>query len=236
MIGKILELEQHARERLARCGDEFIHELIICCAAHTFLAQADIIGIVQQGLIVSAYIQHHRQTKLRVYPRAGGVKRELPDRNAHAVSAEIAEAQDAFAVGHDNQLDRVRPIAQEFGDAPAIVGTDEKAARPLEDVAEPLAGEAHRRGVDQRLDFIDVVAHDAEKQRLVAVVQFVECHVFCQVVGQAAQIGQHSLDLRLHRTHMRGQKAAQSQRVALRLAEGSTLVKQRITQERETPR
>jgi hypothetical protein len=35
---------------------------------------------------------------------------------------------------------------------------------------------------------------------------------------------------------MRGQKPAQSQRIALRLAEGSTLVKQRIAQERETPR
>jgi hypothetical protein len=47
--------------------------------------------------------------------------------------------------------------------AAAVAGGNEQAARPLEDVAEPLAGEADRRRVDQRLDFIDIVADDAEE-------------------------------------------------------------------------
>ena len=167
---------------------------------------------------------------------AGGIQRELADRNAHAVGAEVAEAEDALAVGDDDKLCRIRPVAQQFGDTPAIVGADEQAARPLEDVAEPLAGEADRRRVDQRLDFIDVVGHDAEEQRLVAVVQLVERHVFFEVVGQAAQIGQHALGLRLHREHMRGQEAAQSQRVALRFGESGALVEQRIAQQRQAAR
>ena len=167
---------------------------------------------------------------------AGRIERELADRNAHAVGAEVAEAEDALAVGDDDKLRRIRPVGQQFRDPPAIVGADEHAARPLEDEAKALAGEAHRRRIDQRLDFIDVVAHDAEEQRLVAVVQRVERDVFFQIAGQAAQIDQHTLDLLLHRKHMRRQKAAQSQRVALGFREGSALVKQRIAQQRQTAR
>jgi hypothetical protein len=103
-------------------------------------------------------------------------------------------------------------------------------------VAEPLAGEPDRRGVDQRLDFIDVVAHDAEEQCLVAVVQRVERDVFFQIVRQAAQIGHHARCLRLHRQHVGRQKAAQSQRVTLIFGESGALVEQRVAQERHAAR
>jgi hypothetical protein len=45
-----------------------------------------------------------------------------------------------------------------------------------------------------------------------------------------------SLGLGLHRKHVRGQKAAQSQRVALLLGEGGTLVEERIPQQGQTAR
>ena len=73
---------------------------------------------------------------------AGGIERELADRNTHAVGAEVAEAEDTLAVGDDDQPCRVRPVAKQFCDTAAVAGGDEDAARPLEDVAEPLAGEA----------------------------------------------------------------------------------------------
>ena len=90
-----------------------------------FLAQADVIGIVQQALIVGADVEHHRQAELGVNAGAGRVERKLADRNAHAVGAEIAEAQDALAVGHHNQLGGVRPVSQNRRDTSAIVGADE---------------------------------------------------------------------------------------------------------------
>ena len=141
------------------------------------------------------------------------------------MGAEVAETQDALSVGDDDELGRIRPVGEEFGDPPAIVGADEHAARPLEDEAEPLAGEAHRRGIDQRLDFIDVVANDAEEQRLVAIVQRVERDVFFQIAGQATQVGHHACDLLVHREHVRGQQAAHAQRIPLRFRKGSPLVK-----------
>ena len=236
VIGEILELDQHAGESLARGSNEFVDEFVVSRAGQPLAAQADIIGIVQEILVVGADIQHDRQAVLRMDTGAGRIERELADRNAHAVRAEVTEAENTLAVGDDDQLCRIGPVAEQFRDPPAIVGADEHAARPLEDEAKPLAGEAHRRSVDQRLDFIDIVAHDAEEQRLVAVVQRVERDVFFQIVGQAAQIDQYALDLLLHRKHMRGQEAAQSQRVALGFREGSALVQQRIAQQRHAAR
>ena len=171
VIGKILKLDQHTREGFARRRDEFIDEIIIGLSAHAFLAQADIITVVQKILIVGADIQHDGQAIFRMDAGAGGIKRKLADRNAHAVRAEIAKAQDPFTVGDDDQLGLIGPVAEQLGDVAAIVGADEHAARPLEDQAETLTGEAHGRRIDQWLDFIDVVANDPEKQRLVAVMQ-----------------------------------------------------------------
>ena len=110
MIGEILELNQHPGKHCARGGDEFVNELIICGAAQPFLAQADIIGIVQQRLIVSADVQHHRQAERRVDAGAGGIKRELADWNAHAVRSQVAETQDTLAVGHHDKLCWIRPV------------------------------------------------------------------------------------------------------------------------------
>ena len=115
---------------------------------------------------------------------------------------------------------------------PALVGGDEHAARPLEDQAVFLAGEPDRRGVDDRLDLVDIVDDDAEEQRLVAVMQRIQRDVFFKVRRQRAQIGKHALDLRLHRQHAGRQQAAKAERVALRFREGGALVEQGIAQQR----
>ena len=122
--------------------------------------------------------------------------------------AEVAKAEDAFSIGDDDKFGRIRPVGQQFRDASAIIGANEHAAWPLEDQAEPLAGEAHRRGVDQRLDFVDVVADDAKEERLVAIMQRVERDVFFQVVGQVTQIDHEARDLLVHREHVRWQQPA----------------------------
>jgi hypothetical protein len=96
------------------------------------------------------------------------------------------------------------------------------------DVAVSLAGEPHGRRVDQRLNLVDVVAHDAEKQRLVAVMQGIERNIFLEVVGQAVQIFQHTRSLRLERQHMCWQQAAQAERLALLLGKCGALVEQRV--------
>ena len=103
---------------------------------------------------------------------AGGVERQLADRNAHAVRAEIAEAQDALAVADDDDRDiALRPVGEHLRDAAAVGRTDEDAVRTLEDLRVPLAGESDGRRVDDRHHFIRMLHQQAEEKRLVAVVQ-----------------------------------------------------------------
>src|SRR5271169_2529651 len=111
VIGEILKLDQYPREGRAGGIDEFIDEFVVGGAIQAPLAQADIIGIVQEILVVGADVQHHRKAMFRVDAGASRVKRELADRNAHAVGAKIAEAEDTLAVGDDNELGLIWPVA-----------------------------------------------------------------------------------------------------------------------------
>src|SRR6185437_6997934 len=128
------------------------------------LAKADIVGVVEKLIINGADIERDRQALLGMHAGAGGIERELPDRDAHTVGTEVAKAEDALAVGHDDQLGAIGPVGENLRDAAAVVIGNEQAARPLEDQAVFLAGKTDGGSIDQRLDFIDVVANDAEEQ------------------------------------------------------------------------
>jgi metal-sulfur cluster biosynthetic enzyme len=93
-----------------------------------------------------------------------------------------------------------------------------------------------RRGIDQRLTLIDVVAYDAKKQRLITVVLRIERHVFLQVVRQAMQIVHDSLCLFLNRQQVRWQQTAQSKHISLLFRKSSTFVEERIAQQGKSAR
>src|SRR4029453_8653820 len=113
---------------------------------------------------------------------------ELPDRNPHAIGAEVAQAEDPFTVGDDDDPPvRIGPVPQHLGDAPAITGADEDPPGPLEDAAELLAGEAHGRRVDDRQRLVRVVRGGAEEECLVAVVQGVQVDVLLEIRRLAAK-------------------------------------------------
>ena len=114
VIGEILELDQHAGKSRARRGHELVDELVIGRAGQALLAKADVIGVVEKLLVVGADVEHDRQAKLGMNAGAGGIERELADRDAHAVGAEVAEPEDALAVGHDDQLGAIGPVARGF--------------------------------------------------------------------------------------------------------------------------
>ncbi len=168
---------------------------------------------------------------------ARGVERQLADRDAHAVRAEVAQAEDPLAVGDDDDRGvAVRPVAQDALDAAAVVGADEQAARPLEDVAELLAGETHRRRVDDRQHLVRVVDDDPEEQRLVAVVQRGEVDVLVEGRRLLPEVRQHPAHLLVQRADVRGQQPADAQRVALGVGERGALVERRVAQQRDALR
>jgi len=183
VIGKILELNHHAGKYLRCCGNEFVQHFVVGRSGEPALAQPDVKRVIEHCRVIAADIEGNRQAQLRMHAGAGGVERQLAHGNSHAVGAQIAQPENALAVGDDDDAGPVRPVAQQLCDASAVVRADKQAARPLQDVAEFLARQPYRRGVDQRLHFVDVVAQHAEEQRFVAIVQGVERDEFFQRVG-----------------------------------------------------
>ena len=82
--------------------DEFLDQLVIGGAAQAGHGGADIEGVLAQLAVVGADVEHDGQALRGVDAGAAGVKGQLAHGDAHAVGAEVAEAEDALAVGHDD--------------------------------------------------------------------------------------------------------------------------------------
>ena len=235
LIGEVFELDDHARKHFLRGGHEFFHQVVVGLAAQPALALAHVKRIDQQFAVVGAGVYHYRQAQRRMHAGASRIESELADRDAHAVGAQITETQDALAVGDDDESGAMRPVAQHFSDVPAVVRRDEDAARALKYHTELLAREADAGRVDDGLHLVDVIDDDAEKQRLVAVVQRIQRDVFLERVGQTLQRAHETRNLLLLRRNMRREQPAQAQFVAFRFGKRAALVQQRVAQERHPP-
>ena len=146
--------------------------------------------------------------------------------------AQVAEAEDAFAVGHDDHAHvRMRPVAQDLRDAAAFADADEKAARAAEDGAIFEAGLADGRRVDDGDHLLGMLLHQPVEERLVAILQGGEEDVLLERIRLAPEIAVDALQLFLDREHPRRQQAAQSQRVALAFGERRALVEQGVGQQ-----
>ena len=124
---EVLELNQALRERRGHLAHELVHELVHDGHRHALLAEAEVERIVEVALRVGAEVEADGQGGLGADARAGDVERELADRDGHAVHAEVAQAEDARAVGHDGdaRLVLARPVAQDLPDLALVFDGDE---------------------------------------------------------------------------------------------------------------
>ena len=231
-VAEVFELDAGLREDFLHCGEELLDHLVVRGAPQALLRQPDVERILEQRLVVRADVQRDRQALRGMDARAGGVQGELADRDAHAVRAEIAEAEDALAVGDDDDADvAMGPILQDLPDAPVILEGNIQSPRATENVAVLLAPLAHRRGVDDGHHLVEVVHDHAIEQALLAVLQREQVDVLLDVARLALEVFQHSHRLFLLRGNAGRQEAAQAQRIALRLGEGRSLVQYRRLQQ-----
>ena len=174
----------------------------------------------------------HRQEVLRRHAGAGGIELQLADRDAHAVGAQVAQAEDAFAGRDADDADVLdRPVAQHVLDPALVLERHVQAVRPTEDVPELQACLADRRAVDDRQEPRRVRHQHSVEERLVGVQQLDQEDVSFQVGGLLAELLQRALDLRLFGVHRGGEKPGQAQRLALGLGKGGRLVELRVAQE-----
>ena len=113
--GPILKVNAALREHLLYGLDELVHEGKELGGRGACLAHAQVKRIVQILLVVGAGIEIHGQQVLRRHARTGGVELQLADGDAGAVSAQIAEAEDASAVRDADEPDiLLRPVSQDL--------------------------------------------------------------------------------------------------------------------------
>ena len=83
------------------------------------LPQAEVERIAEVGLVVRAAVQVHRQQAFGRHACRRSIELQLADRNAHAVGAQIAEAENPAGVGHAvNPHVFDGPVAQHLLDVP----------------------------------------------------------------------------------------------------------------------
>ena len=61
-----------------------------------------VLGVGKQCLVIGAEVEADGEAVARVDARRRGVQRDLALADAHAVGPEVAEAEDAFAIRHDD--------------------------------------------------------------------------------------------------------------------------------------
>ena len=233
-VGEVLELDAAAREDLLHRLHELVEERVVLRALDALHAQARVERVLEERLVVGAEVEHHRERVLGRYPRARRVERELPDGDAHAADAEVAEAEDALAVGDDDEAHvLLGPVAQHFLDAALALEAHVQALRAAHDVPELLARLAHGGGVDERHVLGRVARQQLVVEALVAVLQFREEHVFVERRGLLRKLDALALELRLLVLHAIGQQADQAEALAFMFAERGSLVEARVVEEVE---
>ena len=228
LVGEVLELDARAGEDLLHSLDELIDEVEVLLARHAQVSRTGIERIREKGLVVGAHVEHHRQACLGRHAGARGVQGKLADGDPHAAHAQVAQPEDAFAIGDDDEPHvPFGPVAQDLGHAPLAAHADVQALGPAHDVAEALAGLAHGRRVDQRHVGRQVAAQQRVEEMLVAILQFREVDVPLQRGGLRIEVRPHAKQLRVESFHAVGQEPRDAKALALGLGEGRALVESR---------
>ena len=182
--GEVLPLQQHVGQLLVHGGHEVVDERVVLVVADPPVAPAEVLRIFQEFDVVGSHIEDDRQGAGRVDAADEGVQRKLPDRDAHPADALVAQAENALAVGHDDDVRvAVRTVVDHLGQPVPVGIGHEEPARPPVDLAEALAGHADRRGVHDRHGLGDVVTQDSVEQCFVAVLQCAKVDVLVEIVS-----------------------------------------------------
>src|SRR5471030_2091639 len=178
-LGKIFELQQHILPARFHRLNEQIHKVIVFTVGNTRVAPAHIQRIINTLGIVSADVQHNRQRVGSINSAAGGVEREFTNRDAHAADALIAQPQNTFAIGNDNDADVVfAEVLQHFIDVVAVRVGNKQAASTAINIRKVFARFPDGRGVDDRQHLFQMRIHQVIEQRFVRVLDITQIDMF----------------------------------------------------------
>lgn len=153
-----LELHDRFGPAIKYGGHELVHHVYICLAAHARVLQADLVRRLQQLLVVRAHVQSDREDSMGRDAARCAVQRKFADRNAHSVSAEIAQAEDATAIcNHDDLHIILRPVVHHGLKQAAICGRKIHASGSTELRSKFLANLAYCGSIHYWRQFFNVI-------------------------------------------------------------------------------
>eukprot|EP00965_Chrysotila_dentata_P181493 5990927-Pleurochrysis_carterae.AAC.2 len=175
-------------------------------------------------LIIRTKVERDGEHTVRRDAADRAVECELPNRDAHAVHAKVAEPKNARAVGHDDNLAALtRPVIHHRAHRSAVLRADVHTTRALVTTREGLAHLANCWRVNERSDFFHVIDKYTVEERLVAVLKILELQILLKWVFHSPQAVNDARRLLLYGLDARRQKAAQTKAVALSLCERGPL-------------
>lgn len=163
--------------------NEGVDEAVVLGASDARVPPAEIFGVAKTFLVVGADVENDRK-------RAGGmnaaderIERKFADGNAQAADALIADAENAFAIGDNDDVDfGIWMIAQQSGDEVAQRIGDKEAARTPIDVAEFLAAKSDHWRIDDRKHLVDMIEKQAIEENFVGVLKLAEIDVALEII------------------------------------------------------
>ena len=203
----------------------------VVAPSQTLLAEPEIERVHPHRLVVGPDVQHDRKAHRGIDSRAGRIESQLPHRDSHPARSQIAEPEDALAVGDDDDPNvAARPVPQHV-DHPtrsAALTYKPRGRRKMWAnwrLASPTVGV-----VDDRHHLFDVVDDGAEEEPFVPVLERVEIDVALQVGGLRFVVLEDASELLVLGEPTRRDQPPDLQRVALGLGEAGPLVEQGVVE------
>ena len=231
-VVEVLELDAAARIHLLHRHHKLLEQRVELSATRARLAQTWIERIVEELLVVGSDIDHHGHAARWMNSANRGVEREFAHGNAHAANAQIAQAEDALAIGHANDAHiDLRPIAQNVGHSTAMFEREVQPLGPPHDVAKLLTRLSNRRCVNNRHVARRIRAQQLIEEPLVSILQLGKKNVALEVIGAHRQLHARTLLLRCTVIDRVGEQPGESKQFALGLRERRALVQARVVED-----
>ena len=132
------------------------------------------------------------------------VEGQFSNWDSHSLTAQVAETEDALAVGDDNGADvGDGPVVEDVADVALVLDGDVEALWPRHQLTPLLTGQAYSRRVDNRHVLFDVTLKHFVKENLVSVGQIHQKLVLGQIGGLSLEVVLEPSDLSLNIHHLR---------------------------------
>jgi len=181
--GEVFPLKKCGGKNLLDGGNEGVNEAIVIGTRDARVPPAEILGIAKAFLIICADVQNDGQSPRGMNSADQRVERKFSDGDAESTNALITDAEDALAIGDDDDVNfRIWVVPQERGNRMAKGIGNEKAARTAIDVAEFLAAKRDDGRIDDGQHFFNVTEEQTVEEHLIGVLKLAEIDMALKIV------------------------------------------------------